>query len=710
MTYIPLNVKIVHGKNYFDKSNQVIKKVRINGSGDIITSGAYTDDDKIAKIEIDKNTTLQFVIATWIAGTTYNKTLRFEDENGNKLSFQVGSSTLTSQIFTPPAGTKYVYAPTSVTGFPDSTNLLQMEEGSIITTYEAYESSIIQLENQNLNASFLTNAKITTPITEPSHAVSKEYVEKVELGTAILRTTYEYPISDFPFSHKIQKVGNDYITDFNWSTLKNSITGTTCYVDPVNGNNANTGTQGSPFKSVQHVIANTAFNIVYLKPGFYANTEGFQGQNITRNMSFLRDGNTGNVLATTHTPLTYTADPTYTNTYTAVYGGAGNPSVIADMANMDADNVPKKLTLVASAALVNTTINSYYYDSATKTVWIRTFNSRVPDSNILNLLDNANFYSWHVSSVYAENIKFYGGGDPAYVYVSSATVPKQAVFVNCEFNYSIGGDNLSVSSNVYISLSNCIAKYSNRDGFNYNGTNIRFFEYKCVGSDNGTTQSDNGSTSHNSAVGIRVACTYLRNSGGCLHDIDSAKSYNVGIIAGFSIASSISQRGYRIGAYNVADSTLAYLIECKSVGTHIGFQINLGATAHIVNGTTGNYGSSNSDVFGTVIFDNIYRDSVVEPTTLQTNYVHTTASTFNISTGYLAFIFDGTNATWRLPPIASSKGWLMIVYNKGTGNLTINSNSGGNDIWDSSYKNTITILSGEVWRAFNDGTTFNFSN
>lgn len=87
------------------------------------------------------------------------------------------------------------------------------------------------------------------------------------------------------------------------------------------------------------------------------------------------------------------------------------------------------------------------------------------------------------------------------------------------------------------------------------------------------------------------------------------------------------------------------------------------------------------------------------------------AGTGNITNAFRGFVFTGTTATWTLPPVASNTGFIFFIVNKGSGNITLNSNVGGNDIWEGgSVTNTKTIIPGETYRVLCDGVNFDLSN
>lgn len=60
------------------------------------------------------------------------------------------------------------------------------------------------------------------------------------------------------------------------------------------------------------------------------------------------------------------------------------------------------------------------------------------------------------------------------------------------------------------------------------------------------------------------------------------------------------------------------------------------------------------------------------------------------------YVFNGTIATWTLPAVSANTGraFQITIKNAGSGILTVNSNAGGNDIYDTSAVATIAIAAG----------------
>lgn len=74
------------------------------------------------------------------------------------------------------------------------------------------------------------------------------------------------------------------------------------------------------------------------------------------------------------------------------------------------------------------------------------------------------------------------------------------------------------------------------------------------------------------------------------------------------------------------------------------------------------------------------------------------------------YFFTGTTATYTLPALSSNyigRPFLITIKNRGSGNITVNSNAGGNDIYDTSAVNTMTILPGEARTFIQDSNYWN---
>jgi hypothetical protein len=71
------------------------------------------------------------------------------------------------------------------------------------------------------------------------------------------------------------------------------------------------------------------------------------------------------------------------------------------------------------------------------------------------------------------------------------------------------------------------------------------------------------------------------------------------------------------------------------------------------------------------------------------------------------YTFTGSTSTWTLPVVSGNTFLRYTLINAGSGNITLNSNSGGNDILDAGVAvNTKNIASGAVVVLYDNGTNF----
>ncbi len=201
----------------------------------------------------------------------------------------------------------------------------------------------------------------------------------------------------------------------------------------------------------------------------------------------------------------------------------------------------------------------------------------------------------------------------------------------------------------------------------------------------------------------------------------------------FEAASIISRTGL-LGAYSNSGSTGTVYVS-GGVGSNKGYlfmagSTNLGWIGYGANSNTlslrvGNAFSSTTGVLG-VKFDSIGRatlgnvptgnvgdsimvsDANMQKKILGKYQVSSSAATLTLTnTGlYNYYTFSGTTTTWTLPTVAGNAGAVIYIKNIGSGDITLNSNSGANDIYLTSATNSITIGAGEGYVLWNNGTYY----
>jgi hypothetical protein len=83
------------------------------------------------------------------------------------------------------------------------------------------------------------------------------------------------------------------------------------------------------------------------------------------------------------------------------------------------------------------------------------------------------------------------------------------------------------------------------------------------------------------------------------------------------------------------------------------------------------------------------------------------SATLNLDATGTIYVFTGTTTTWTLPALAGHTGWFYMIKNRGSGILTLASNAGGNDIYNTSSVSSFDINPGEAFLVADDGTFWN---
>lgn len=95
-------------------------------------------------------------------------------------------------------------------------------------------------------------------------------------------------------------------------------------------------------------------------------------------------------------------------------------------------------------------------------------------------------------------------------------------------------------------------------------------------------------------------------------------------------------------------------------------------------------------------------------TTTGKRYISTvTSSAGTLTIGNAqAYFFNGSTTTWTLPPVSGTTGLTYILKNIGSGSVTLNADSGSNEIYSTSAVNTYTVTAGSSVTLISNGTYF----
>lgn len=304
------------------------------------------------------------------------------------------------------------------------------------------------------------------------------------------------------------------------------------YVDQTSGSDAAAGTSwATALKRISAALAKSDVDVVLIRGGqtYALDTTAAQGigeYTGTRDIVLVAIGPRARV--TSAREVTWTAHATEANVYQSSSTGGGIATVV-DTRTTDANGDFLKLTNVASIALVGTTPGSWFY--ASSVCYVRLGDSAVPaHPAVLALRDALNRVSADGIKWYMKNIHFIGGSAGAFS-ARDATSATVVIAEDCWFTHNYVADGYQIKD-IGLSIAiRCRASANANDGFNYhelNSLSPHFIEIDCVGMGNLANGTGNGSTCHESVVGIRLNCDYARNAGPGVADINLTKTFNAG--------------------------------------------------------------------------------------------------------------------------------------------------------------------------------------
>lgn len=360
--------------------------------------------------------------------------------------------------------------------------------------------------------------------------------------------------------------------DWDVSVLAPVGAGKAYYVDPVYGNDAWAGTAIAPFKTCHKAVLLADIDILYLKPGFYYRTNSWYDL-ATRSIATKPwSGYDGQVILTDFQDgLTWTAEGGTVATYKATRSNVGT---VIDMTWLDADNDYRFLTNQVSIANVDANPGSWYTDGAT--VYVRTYDSRAPDTNICPEVGTCARGAGNIT-LYFENIWFYGtqtsSGGAVRLESNAAGQTPKLYMKNCVTKYAVGNGVTCLGVSEAI-LQNCYSSKNLQDGFNYHiqdGIIPNAIEINCRGFDNGTVEgsgNDNGSSIHDAGNIVRIMGQYYRNIGPNVIDIDGALSWNLRCAA-YDSASDVPAVDEGFVSGGAGTGTKMWLDHCVALGNAI---------------------------------------------------------------------------------------------------------------------------------------------
>ncbi|MFP7656074.1 hypothetical protein [Chryseobacterium proteolyticum] len=375
------------------------------------------------------------------------------------------------------------------------------------------------------------------------------------------------------------------------------------YVDNVNGLNTNNGlTPSTAVKTIAYARDTLGARNIILAAGIYWFDEHFKTftDNNTTTSPLLVTCRTGfATFINAHKGTQYT----WTANGTCYQATRSNVVSVLDLTNKDERGAYKNLTKVTSIALCQSTANSWYTDNVT--LYIHTFNSRIPDANIALNFDTQNTYTagQNVPYVYFENIISYidNTGSSMFFKNNATTQYNTKVYLKNVFAYgNTRGNGVAVDNIKEAILEGCGGGNVLRDALNYHTSALasgfipmKVLEINGSGYNTGvgsTEVSSNGSTTHEGITIIRINGYFSTCRGSVIADVNNgAMSLNLGVEAYDTILD--NDTSYRING----TGSKIWLLDCIGFSDLPGTKsvtAETGATAYVRkgeldNGTTG---------------------------------------------------------------------------------------------------------------------------
>ncbi len=410
------------------------------------------------------------------------------------------------------------------------------------------------------------------------------------------------------------------IEDVFESKYRPFMTGSDVYVAPASqgGSDSNTGASwASPFLTLNKALRNSACGTVFMWPGTYepdgfryTDTQGDRPKKVVAPFGNVSLKFSGDVLSA----ATWTANGTYPNVWETTLSTANHVVRLLLSGTTDEYGLPVPMPLYGSVADVNTSTFGWYYDSATKILYVRKSSENVNTTTKANLTavyapGGDNQLLLYSTTSYWENIEIWG-------YMNILKVSGQAVpegwFKNCTFKYGAGASIYTLGGNAY--SQDCIGYRGTADNANYNtglGTTAHGVEINYSARYAGdvatygtaatqptnpvsTGQNKNGSSNHDGYV-VRINGEYVNSFGPSLADTDTSYTWNLGAVGGYSFATGASRYGFIVQG----TTAKAWYDGCKTTGNS-GFNSDTSAVAYIFN-SFGPQATSSGGTFVTYI-------------------------------------------------------------------------------------------------------------
>lgn len=374
----------------------------------------------------------------------------------------------------------------------------------------------------------------------------------------------------------IRDIGGRFVVSPSFSAFRLA-EGKAYYVDKAAGSDADTGLSADhALATVGAALAKADIDTLYIMSGVYDAAETV-GTSIPRPLNMIGVGTVALGCHETPENLSWLKTAGKTNVYECTEASAISRIFDSTVPNATSGDW-SMLALQTSTANVDANAGSYYVDGTT--LYVHTHDHRTPDAGVYIFLAGLRCLNNDLGmNMYVENITFLGGDAPVYLANHAASLIPSAAMVRCTAKYSYGSGFTVLGASTF--FEECVAASNRLDGFNYHISNTKVcysYEAGCIGRDNGlgeTSDSDQGSSTHDGGAIVRVNGEYCRNAGQNIADVTAGtRSWNLGCYAHDST-----------GANDINFDALAgcamWLHRCVSAGSATDLNVAAAATAYI---------------------------------------------------------------------------------------------------------------------------------
>jgi hypothetical protein len=388
-----------------------------------------------------------------------------------------------------------------------------------------------------------------------------------------------------------------------WDTKYSGfMTGGITYVDGTNGNDANSGSITAPWATIDKALRTSNSGLTYIMPGTYDST-GFRYTDTQGDRPKMLiapyAGVTIRVSGDTVSSATWTANGTYTNVYETTLVSSNYVIRVLRADYLDALGLPTPMPKYGSLVDLNNAGYGWWYDSATKKLYVRDGTLNINTTVKANLQavyatggDNALLV--YSAKLYLENITLLRY---PYVLKDAGQAVPEVWLKNCIVRYAEsasrnvqGGGCYSQGCTYYRSAADH-ANYTSTAGTTSYGVEINdstffagdvdtFYVSAGVQPTNpiSTAQNKNSSSNHDGYV-VRINGTHTGAFGPVLADTDNSYTWNLGVSAGYSFATGSSKYGWIVQG----SSAQAWLDGCSVVGGNSGINSDTSAVVNYFN-------------------------------------------------------------------------------------------------------------------------------